>query len=249
MIDFFLRTIPLAMLTSALLATSAASAAPKYKTDLPPSAQLEYLIKAKQKGIPVEGNAVMHWTVADKQFSATNEARAMLIGKILDARTEGTVDAFGVAPVTFTEKRVRRKPTTTTFDRAAKTIRFSASEETYPIKGGEQDRNSVIWQLIAVARAAPAKFKPGSSWIFFVAGQRDAEQWTFKVTQREKIDTPLGELNALHVVRMPPPDSKDQQLDIWLAPSLEWYPARVRFSEEEGDYIEQTLQKVEKKAS
>ncbi|HJV74100.1 MAG TPA: DUF3108 domain-containing protein [Noviherbaspirillum sp.] len=243
----FLRSVSFVTLAWALMAS--ASAAPKYKTNLPPSAELTYSITAKQKGITLEGNGLMRWSVADNKFSASNEARAMLIGKILDAKTEGVVDANGLAPVTFTEKRFRRDPTTTTFDRASKTIRFTASDKSYPITGGEQDRNSTIWQLISVARAAPAKFKPGSSWIFFVAGRRDADQWTFKVTKREKIDTPLGSMDALHVVRVPPSDSKEQTLDIWLAPTLEWYPARLRFSEDEGDYIEQTLQKVEKKAS
>lgn len=248
MIVSLFRTLPLAALAWGLFAAPVAAAA-KYKTNLPPSAELSYAIKAKQKGIPLEGDAVMRWSAASGTFSASNEARAVLLGKILDAKSEGEIDAWGLAPTVFTEKRMRRERTTTSFDRAAKTIRFSASDLTYEIKGGEQDRNSMIWQLIAVARGAPAKFKPGSSWNFFVAGQRDADQWTFKVVKQEKIPTPLGELSTLHVSRMPPPDSKAQKLDIWLAPSLEWYPVRVRFSDDNGDYIEQTLRKVSRKAS
>jgi hypothetical protein len=56
-------------------------------------------------------------------------------------------------------------------------------------------------------------------------------------------------LHTLHVARMPAPDSHDQQLDIWLAPQHEWYPARLRFSEHDGDFIEQTLEKISKKTS
>ncbi|HEY0846621.1 MAG TPA: DUF3108 domain-containing protein [Noviherbaspirillum sp.] len=244
---FLTRFVAPILLAGSLLATGApASAAPRYKTNLPPSAELTYSIKAKQKGIPVEGAAIMRWVTDARTFSATNEASAMLVGKILDARTEGDIDAWGLAPRSFTEKRRRREATTTTFDRDAGVIRFTASDQTYPIKGGEQDRNSAIWQLIAVARATPAKFKPGSSWAFFVAGRRDAEPWTFKVIKREKLSTPLGELDTVHIERAAQPDSQDQHLDIWLAPSLEWYPARLRFREDDGDYIEQTLQKVAK---
>jgi hypothetical protein len=242
---FFLRLIPIALSCCTMLAM----AAPKYKVSLPPPAELAYAIKARQKGIPFDGEAVMRWSTAAGGFSATNEARALLVGKILDARTEGAIDVYGLAPRVFTEKRFRREPTTTTFDRAANTIGFSASEQTYPIKGGEQDRNSVIWQLIAVARGASAKFRPGSSWTFFVAGQRDADEWTFKVIRQEKIATPLGELAALHVQRLPPPDSQDQHLDIWLAPALEWYPVRLRFSDDNDDFIEQTLRKVDRKSA
>jgi hypothetical protein len=54
------------------------------------------------------------------------------------------------------------------------------------LKGGEQDRTSATWQLIAYARAAGDKFKPGSEWKMFVAGRRDAEPWSFKVLATEK---------------------------------------------------------------
>jgi hypothetical protein len=239
----------LAALLCGLLAhgPAAANAPVKYKTSLPPSAELSYAIKARQKGIPLEGEALMRWSFSANRFSATNEASAVLLGKILDARSEGEVDAFGLAPATFTEKRFRKGTATTTFDREAGTIRFTNSEQTYPIRGGEQDRNSVIWELVAVARGAPARAKPGSSWNFFVAGVRDAEPWIFKVVKQEKIRTPLGEMNALHVTRVPLADSKEQHIDIWLAPALEWYPVRVRYSEDDGDYIEQTLRAINRK--
>lgn len=248
MTAFLLRAIAPFLLAGTMLLPPA-SAGPRYKTDLPPSAELSYAIRAKQKGIPVEGDAVMHWSADAGKFTATNEARAMLVGKILDAKTEGAIDDYGLAPLSFTEKRFRKPATTTSFDRTAGIIRFTASEDTFPIKGGEQDRNSAIWQLIAVARAAPGKFKPGSSWTFTVAGRRDAEPWTFKVVKREKVSTPLGEIDTVHIEKAPPPDSKEQHLDIWLAPSLEWYPARLRFRDDDDDFIEQTLQKVDKKPS
>jgi hypothetical protein len=216
----------------------------KYRVDVPPSNQLDYSIQSRQKGISLDGSAVMQWTVADGKFTATNTVRAMLFGKILEAQTEGRIEGYGLAPASFTEKRLRKDASTTTFDRSAKVIRFTGSEQTYPIKGGEQDQNSVVWQLVSVARAAGAKFKPGSEWKFFVANQRDAEQWTFKVVKKQKIRTPLGEMDTLHVMRKPAGGADDQQLDIWLAPEREWYPARLRFTEVNGDFIEQTLNAI-----
>lgn len=189
----------------------------------------------------------MQWHTTGNRFSIVTETRAALVGKILDARSEGVIGEYGLAPTIFTEKRFRKPQTTTTFDRQTRTISFTKSDQTYPIKGGEQDRSSAVWQLVAIARGAPAKFKPGSVWTFFVAGQSDAEPWAFKVVKQEQIKTPLGDMNAFHVIRLPAPDSKGQQLDIWLAPSLEWYPVRLRFTEADNDFIEQMLQKVSKK--
>lgn len=231
---------------AALTADARAQNAVKYRVDVPPSNQLDYSIKSRQKGISLDGSAVMQWTVADGKFMATNTVRAMLFGKILEAQTEGRIEGYGLAPTSFTEKRLRKDASTTTFDRSTKLIRFTSSEQTYPIKGGEQDQNSVVWQLVSVARAARTKFKPGSEWKFFVAGQRDAEQWTFKVVKKQKIRTPLGEMDTLHVMRKPDAGADDQQLDIWLAPGHEWYPARLRFTEANGDFIEQTLNAIGK---
>jgi hypothetical protein len=218
----------------------------KHKFNLPPSADLDYSIKAKQSGFSLEGSATLKWIVTDHTYSIAMETRAMLLGKIIDTKSHGAIDEYGLAPLDFTEKRISKDATTTTFNRNAKTISFAQSSEIYPIKGGEQDRSSIIWQLISIARGAPQRFKPGSEWKFFVAGQRDAEQWSFKVVAEEKISSSLGDLNAVHVVRASPPDGKVQQLDIWLAPSLEWYPARLRFVDPDGNTIEQTLEKIAK---
>lgn len=229
-------------------ATPGAANAGKYKTNVPPSAELSYAIRARQRGILLDGSAVVRWTASGRTFSATNETRTKLIGKILDARTDGLIDDYGLAPLRFDEKRFSKKATATSFDRATRTIRFSASDATYPITGGEQDRNSIIWQLVAVARAAQAGFKPGTDWTFVVAGRKDAEPWTFKVNKAERLRTALGELNTVHVIRMPP-DGDGQQIDIWLAPQRDWYPVRLRFADDNGDYIEQTLESVVKKVS
>jgi hypothetical protein len=238
---------------AALLAAAAAGAgaaehvAIKRAVDIPPSADLSYSIKARQKGFSISGDAVLSWRVAGGKYTLHADTRAMFLGKILENRSEGLIDGFGVAPVQFYEKRIRRDPYTTTFDRAGKGISFTESKEVYPLKGGEQDRSSVSWQLVAVARAAPDKFTPGSEWTFFVAGRRDAEQWTFKVIRRETVRTGLGQVDAVHLVRLPPPDSKDQTLDIWLSPSHEWYPVRVRFTDSDDEFVDQTVEKITKK--
>jgi hypothetical protein len=245
---FLPKTIAVGLML-AILASSADAlehASPKRKFDLPPSADLDYSIRAKQSGFSLEGSATLKWLVTDHSYSIAMETRAMLLGKIIDTTSHGTIDEYGLAPVDFTEKRISKDPSTTTFNRHSKTISFTQSSETYPIKGGEQDRSSIIWQLIAIARGAPNQFKPGTEWKFFVAGQRDAEPWTFKVVNEEKISSSLGDINAVHILRASPPGARVQQLDIWLAPSHEWYPLRLRFTDPDGNTIEQTLEKITK---
>ncbi|MFZ6872055.1 DUF3108 domain-containing protein [Undibacterium sp. Di27W] len=227
-------------------ATAQANEAAKQATKLPPSAELQYSIKAKQSGLPLSGSASVKWQSSEQKYSIVTETRAMLVGKILDASSHGSIDDYGLAPDKFVEKRFGKPATTTSFERDSKTLRFSASAETYALKGGEQDRTSASWQLIAIARAAGENFKAGSEWKMLVAGRRDADPWTFKVLGLENIKTPMGDMQAIHVSKAPPADSKDQQLDLWLAPSLEWYPVRLKFSDADGDFVDQVLESVKK---
>ncbi|MEJ7805310.1 MAG: DUF3108 domain-containing protein [Telluria sp.] len=219
----------------------------KRPVDLPPSADLTYKIEARKRGISLSGDALVNWRVGGGKYSATSSARAQLLGKILDNRSEGLIDAYGLAPLQFREKRFRKDETVASFDRAGRKIVFNDGKQSYVLTGGEQDRGSVQWQLAAVARGAPDKFTPGSEWKFFVAGRRDAEAWTFKVVNREPLKTGMGTVQTVHLVKSPSPDSKGQSLDLWLAPSLEWYPVKLRFAEDDGEFVEQTLDKVVKK--
>jgi hypothetical protein len=67
------------------------------------------------------------------------------------------------------------------------------------------------------------------------------------VVGQEAVHTGQGDVTALHLVKAPPPDAKGQQVDLWLAPSLDWYPVRIRFADEDGDFVDQTLDKITKR--
>jgi hypothetical protein len=215
--------------------------------DLPPPADLTYELTARQSGFSLGGRALITWRAGDGKYLVTAESRVSLLGKITENRSEGTIDSYGLAPAEFYEKRFRKDPTTSNFDRAAKVLSFSDGKQTYPLKGGEQDRASVTWQLVAQARAAGDHFRPGTRWAYFVAGRHDADPWTFRVVKRERVSTPAGQFDAVHVTREQSAAIKGQELEIWLAPMLEWYPVKIKFADDGKDFVEQTLEKVAKK--
>ena len=234
-------------MTSALAADGPA-APPVRPFKLAPSADLNYAIEARQHGFALAGDALISWRAGDGTYSVQADTKSALLGKLVESHSEGTVDKFGLAPAQFTEKKFRKGATTATFNREAKTISFNEGQQTYPIAGGEEDRASAAWQLTGLARANPDKFVAGSEWTFFVVGPRDGDPWTFKVIKREKVDLggTLGEVDALHILRAPPSGDKGQALDLWLAPSLDWYPVRLRFTDDD-DFVEQRLTKITKK--
>lgn len=211
-----------------------------YRVSPLPSAQLDYDVEALRDGQKVYGRGKIHWQSDGSNFAIDGEA-GILFFSLLSFKSSGVIDDFGVSPVLYSEKRFRKSETNTHFHRERNTISFSASTASYPRKGGEQDRASIVWQLAGIGRGDGDKFAPGEEIDFFVAGVRDAETWQMRVVGEEEIDSYQGKTKAWHVVRMPRPGSYDQRIDIWLAPQQGWYPVKLRYTETSGDYLDMSL--------
>jgi hypothetical protein len=216
----------------------------KYPINTPPSAELHYLVNANHRGFPLNGESDVKWKVSgsprNQTYSISTETRADLFGKILEAGSVGEINDYGLAPIKYEEKSRKKKVIQTTFNRTDNIISFTESKETVPLYAGEQDRSSAVWQLVSIARGSPKKFTPKSKWSFFVAGRKNAEKWTFTVDKNVTIPTALGKVSTVHVTKSTS-DPKDQRIEIWLAPSKEWYPVRIKSQDPDGDTIEQDL--------
>lgn len=213
----------------------------------PPSSQLQYRLRADIKGLSVEGKGQIDWHYDDKQYRLVFNTSTLLTGQLMSEKSEGAIDHDGLAPANFVLKRMRKDPVAVVFDRRAGQINFGGDIPPHKIQGGEQDRLSVLWQLLSMARAQPDTFTPGSTWQFFVVGHRGAEAWTFQVKDKQRLRTSLGEIDTLHIAHLPTDTGSGRQVDIWLAPSQEWFPVRLRFTDPGGDTIEQTIEKITKK--
>ncbi len=232
---------------SLLLASGIASAQDKMTGNPPPSSQLQYRLRADIKGLSVEGQGQIDWQFDAKQYRLIFDTSTQLTGQLMSEKSEGAIDRNGLVPVNFVLKRMRKEPVAVVFDRRSGQINFAGDIPAHKIQGGEQDRLSVLWQLLSMARARPGSFTPGSTWKFFVAGHRGGEAWTFQVKDKQRLRTSLGEIDTLHLAHLPTDASGGRQVDIWLAPSQEWFPVRLRFTEPGGDSIEQTIEKITKK--
>lgn len=217
-----------------------ASGDTRYKVSLPPSAELKYDVQALREGQMVYGRGKITWQSDGGNYTVNGEA-GILFFTVLNFTSAGAIDDFGVAPVLYSEKRFRKSETNTHFHRERNTISFSASTASYPRKGGEQDRASIIWQLAGIGRGGSGKIVPGAEIDIFVAGARDAEMWRIHVIGEEEIEVGTGKTMAWHVMRAPRAGSYDKKLDIWLAPQQQWYPVRLRETETNGDYLDMSL--------
>ncbi|WP_443113592.1 DUF3108 domain-containing protein [Herbaspirillum seropedicae] len=217
----------------------------QYRTDAPPSAVLDYDVTGTIDQKASYGSASLDWRNSGQHYRLEGEVSAIWV-TWLKFSSEGELDAWGVSPTLYTEKKKFRSATNTHFNRNGDSISFSASETRYPRRGGEQDRGSLIWQLAAIGRGDPAQFQPGAVIDLFVAGVRDGEVWRMQVIGEEAIKLPIGTLQTWHVVRVPKPGAYEDRIDIWLAPQHEWYPARLRYTDPRpnGDVTELSLSEL-----
>jgi hypothetical protein len=218
----------------------------RYKVNLPPSATFEMTLdRVDADGTKWTGGATMTWHTDGSHYRASVEAGiSMLVTRLnlLVLRSEGEIDDYGIAPATYTEKRARRAETATHFNRDAGSISFSASERSYPLLVGAQDKATVPFQLGGIGRADLNQF--GGDIDIQVGEDKEATIFRFQLVGEEEIDTRLGKVVTWHLSRPPKPGTYSSRLDIWLAPGLNWYPIQIRNTEASGALTTQTVANI-----
>ena len=90
-----------ALLSAFALGSACAQDAPagvKRPFELPPSADLNYELQARQRGFSLKGEGIVTWRAGDGKYAISAESRVPVLGTITADRSSGTIDAFGLAP-------------------------------------------------------------------------------------------------------------------------------------------------------
>lgn len=240
-------TKPEAVIETATASTAPIAASSIFtKVNLPPPAQLNYTVLAARDGRKVEGRGTINWQPNGEQYSISGDAGIIFL-TVLNYKSSGSVDLSGITPELYVEKRFGKSETNTHFHRERKTISFSASTNSYPTSGGEQDRASVIWQIAAMGRGDSDKFTPGLNFGMLIAGTRAAAVWRVVVNEKQPIRLTNETVEAWHLTIMPVEQSQELQFELWLAPEKEWYPVKLVYSDKKSGYLELILNKLEQK--
>jgi hypothetical protein len=216
------------------------------QVSFPPSAELRYNAIAAQGARTLSGSGNIAWQHDDKSYTIKGEASALLLS-LLSYQSNGQLSKAGILPDLYYEKRIGKSATQTHFVRERKTISFSASTATYEIQGDEQDRGSVIWQLVGIARGDPTKLEPGLTFESVIAGSKAADRWRVQVSSKESLTLTDGTITAWHFSLTPSISSFDYQIDLWLSPEKEWYPVKIMYANRAGANLTMTLEKIQKK--
>ncbi len=222
---------------SAAGASSAATPGPAtsgVKFAAPPSGDLQYdtFYNGMQNMI-----GTIHWRTDGRTYDLSVSMPVPFVGPFT-YRSEGRIDAFGVAPDRYVEKRGKRPEDIAIFNREIRQVVFTRTPNNAPLPDGVQDRFSMLMQLSGLVRGNPAAYKPGVTQQFFVIDNNSGETWPITVIGDEQVQTQAGTIGARHFMRLPRRDGDTRRIDMWLAPSLGWLPARLVQSEPNGAQIE-----------
>ena len=198
---------------------------------VPASIKLIYEVQSNK--FPYNLNGELVWISANGSYQANLVFGAFGLKRSQSSR--GQIGQDGLMPERFSDKF--RSEVAAHFNRQLGKITFSANTPDAPLQAGAQDRLSVLIQLAALVSSSPERFTPATNLTIQTVGPRDADQWLFTVGEAETLALPGGKLALIKLTRNPR-QAYDQQMDIWLAPTLGYLPARIRITEASGDFVD-----------
>jgi hypothetical protein len=238
--------------TAALAATAAGQSAPAWwgaALAVPGSVRLRYAVTGQARGFGYEARSSVTWQHDGQRYEARMEVGALFLGNRVQTSV-GMLGASGLEPVRFGDKA--RSEVAAHFEPSQQRVRFSANTPEAPWRPGSQDRLSVLFQLSALLAGDAGRWgATGQRLSFWTVGPRDAEHWNFVVqgwvpTQgSDGAASAVSDTQLLHLNRAPRREF-DLTVDVWLAPSLGYLPARIRIAQGNGDWVDQRLVGVER---
>jgi hypothetical protein len=166
---------------------------------------------------------------------------ALFVRTRIKMHSSGAVTPAGLRPEQFDYGRLddASKNVSAAFDWRAGQVRltFDGRSETLALPQDTQDRVSLMYQFMFL----PAeKF---SDLAFHMTNGKKIEPYRYHLAGTELIDTPLGKLNTLRLVKQREPD--DNSVEVWLAPERNFFPVRVLIHENDGSKFEQVITRLE----
>lgn len=186
-----------------------------------------------------ERNAAKYHIVSESEpvglFALFVRTRAKVV-------SSGTITRAGLHPEQFEYGRLddASKSVSATFDWAAALLRmsFDGRTETAPITAGAQDGLSVMYQFMFLQAD-----KLRDLVFQMTRNGRKIENYHYELAGSEPLDTRIGKLNTLHLVKKR--EANDNGVEIWLAPEHHFFPVKLLILENDGTKFEQVITRLE----
>jgi Protein of unknown function (DUF3108) len=213
----------------------------------PQSVRAQYDVTMNGAPIGVMQDA---FDIRDNRYQIISETHATGVLALVQRRparvtSSGEVDRHGLRPQTFEAARgssdARRARAD--FDWSARTLTLTHDNrsETVTLPAATQDRLSVMYQFLFLAPEQLRELK------FAMTNGRKLDQYRYAVGPDTALDTPLGRLPVIHLVKQLAPG--DTATELWLAKDHGLLPVKMRIVEDDGSRFEQLITRIEMPAA
>ena len=155
--------------------------------------------------------------------------------------SRGHVGREGLRPVRFEGRRNVSDPpqVSADFDWPASQllITHNGKAESLPVSPGTQDRLSIMYQFMFMPLNKVRVVE------FAMTNGRKLDVYRYRVTPDVELDTPLGRVKTLHLVKQREPG--DTATEVWLSPAHRHLVLKMLIVEKDGIRYEQVIQNLE----
>ncbi len=211
---------------------------------LPGKIDINYTLYWGTNGFKV-GRAAYIWQVQGDHYVLTSITEGTgLIGIIQPGRlvqiSEGHITPQGLAPDNFWIQRGKTTPDKTSvahfnYQQHTVTLGKINHTSTVPLLPGAQDILSVTFQL---AMLAPFQ----DEQLLHVTSSKDLTPYTVQVVGDEILDTAVGQLRTLHVVRNQ--EAGEDAIEVWLAKDYNYLPVKIQINHGKFGIVEQVINDI-----
>jgi hypothetical protein len=237
-------TIPAAPASQVIPPLAAASGPAPAAFDWPPSTRLSYDLVGYYRG-PAYGNAKVEWLRDGPRYQVRLEVRIPPIGgrRML---SDGLLGPDGLAPRRYdeeTEVALRETQRQTVLFEPDRIV--LANKKVNDPLPGVQDTASQFVQMTWLFLTKPELLQVGRSVDFPLALPRRVGMWTYDVAEQVDLQLPFGEVKAFHLVPRPGNRRpKEWTLEVWIAPSLQYLPAKIVMRLDDETHAELSLKSL-----
>ncbi|WP_296752554.1 DUF3108 domain-containing protein [Thiobacillus sp.] len=220
--------------------SAAAETAPPALNPLPPRLDLHFRV---HYGV-ASGEQTLLWVNEGERYTLTSVAAASgLAGVFYRGRfvqtSRGRITPHGLQPEEFWDQRGDKR-SRAHFDAANGSLTLIPAQGAprhFAYQGEVQDALSLFFQL---ALTAPPP--PDGRLTYAVFNGKKLRDYSYAVRGEEILQTALGELRTLHLVRVADADGR---FEAWLAIDRHYLPVRVLRSDEKGGTVELRVKSID----
>jgi hypothetical protein len=212
---------------------------------LPAPASVVVSHNLSRNGIPI-AVVTERFESGEGRYRIVSESAAVGVLALIQPRpivvtSAGRVMAEGLQPERFDGSRgardARRVSADFNWNDGTLALEHDGKSEQVKLPPGTQDRLSIMYQFMFYDYGGRRELG------FPMTNGRKLDRYRYAVTPDVEIETPLGRMSTLHLVKHREPG--DSETEIWLAPLHRYLPVRMVIVEDDGVRYEQLITRLE----